>query len=157
MERELRRFQNNLLISGYAVIAFGIWSILKAVFYVFLEPDYFEGMVGWAELDEFGMGVVYFLIFFLLVIDMLLRLFIAGRAIKEAKGKKTGTFHLYLTGILVLSSLVSLVTVFSPDNYVYSISDTVVSVVVELTSVYIFVELIYSSIMIRTISKKKEA
>lgn len=157
MERKIRKLQNNLLISGYAVIAFGLWSILKAVFYVFLKPEYFDDMFEWAELAEFGeLGrkVAYFIIFFALVVDTLLRLFVGRRAIKESKGKKVSAFYLLVTAVLMAFSAGSLVTLFSPDNYSFSITDTIVSGVVELTALFIFCDLFYSSVTVRKLRKK---
>ena len=37
MQEELRKHETTLLISGMADVAFGAWSLIKAVLYVFLN------------------------------------------------------------------------------------------------------------------------
>ena len=35
---KLRKYENILAISGVAVIAFGVWTIIKSAFYLLLKP-----------------------------------------------------------------------------------------------------------------------
>ena len=86
---KLRKYENTLSISGAAVIAFGLWSIIKAGLYLaaaspkelfgFFKPEDLEKM-NTLNVSASGVtGIILFGIFSALFIDLLLRLYV-GRA-----------------------------------------------------------------------------
>ena len=155
MERELRRNQNIMIIFGTGVIAFGVWSILKAGFYFLLSRDEFMRMLELSPLEEDRYYIAYAGIVGFLLLDLVVRLYVGLSARAEGKGKKKGLFYVILCGFHTMSAIVLLVSsivesVVSRE----SILDMVVALVVELTSLLTMVGLIRACLQTKKLSRQ---
>ena len=104
---KLRKYEHTLAISGAAVVAFGIWSVVKAVVYFIVIPlakvgaDLREtGGVDFESIQSFGItdrGLGYITaisIVLVLMIDLLMRFYVGRSAIIEGRGRKKSFFYL---------------------------------------------------------------
>lgn len=127
MQRELRRFQTELSISGRGVIIFGAWDFVKVFLYIFFASDYIYKLFGIS--DEPELYTIYIIVWAVLVfISFLIRFKIGRRAILEAKadmGHKN--LYLILSGLMCLNNVLNVAGLFiSPSGFddVFSVAST---------------------------------
>ena len=153
----LRKYINLLSISGIAVIAFGIWSVLKLLIFFLLNKD-----IIMSEIEELiedtdtSTSAVLVAAIILMLISLTLHCIIGFSARSEARGKKKGYFYLILTAVIFILSLISFIqTSLSPtseDNL-----DTIVSGgLIDLTMLFAFFEVILNSVRIKKLRKKAD-
>ena len=142
----LRRYEDDLYVSGTGVLIMGLWGVIKAVLLSFSEyKDLYHVETGDPKNDLF---VTVFTVIFMAVILILILWFhayVGLNAMRAAKGKKYKKG--YYTGAIIL--LILLVSTFY--SYVEMFKDLVkidtniASVLVDLTTVYVLVMVIVSS------------
>ena len=101
---KLRKYEHT---RGAAVVAFGIWSVVKAVVYFIVIPlakvgaDLREtGGVDFESIQSFGItdrGLGYITaisIVLVLMIDLLMRFYVGRSAIIEGRGRKKSIFYI---------------------------------------------------------------
>lgn len=156
-EVKLRRYSTSLTISGYGVIAFGLWSIVKTILLSVMHPE----VAGILPDEETGISrdvyiaLMICIMVLLLGFDLGLRIYIGLSARAEGNGKKKHITYLVFAAFLLTASLLSLLTGLDIDDY-DSILDFLVSLLVEITSMAAVLELIYSSVRVRLLRKKLE-
>ena len=67
LNAQIRKKQNLLITSGYAVMMFGVWSIVRAILMFVLEPDVIWQDAGISIDDLQGIEIVIFWITILVV------------------------------------------------------------------------------------------
>ena len=154
MEIKIRRLENNMMTLGAGIIAFSVWSLLKYAMTFFSDLSYTEELVGAAR------AVFIAIIVFVSLADVLLHLYIGVSARSEGKGKKKTPLYLILTAAVILVYVVAIVLevylLFTSENYF----TMVVTLLVDVTSVIIFIELFVSGVQLRRIRRlntQKEA
>lgn len=153
MERELRRNQNALIITGIGMIALTLWSILKTVLFIELDSVNFEAVLSSILGDMYERSVGLFIIFFFLTIDLILRTFVGLRAKREGHGKKSGYLYVIIDAVFIIVSVYNIIYYFKPDSFTISKIDTIVTIIFELTSLYTSAELFYASIKVKKLTK----
>ena len=172
-ETKLRKYEHALVISGVGVIAFGIWSIVKATIYFILIPleRLSKTKMGddLAELQSLGMtdrGTGYLIaviILFALVVDFALRLYIGRSAIRDGRRLKKKRFTYVVLAMFVSVSLISnlverCIALGSDEPTMWSdaLTSANVSVVVDITSLFALIEVIVAAIMVRRLRRELE-
>ncbi len=154
MEKELRKKQSILGISGAAVIAFGIWSIVKSLIVSLASENGFSESFGISQsMDPSERALSITVTIVLIVIDLGLRVLIGLSARAESKGKKKSAFYLVVAAILILYSLLGIVFL-AVGLLSGSVLSGIVSIVVECTSLFALIEVIVSSVGVRRLRKK---
>ena len=159
MEKQLRKKQNMLGISGIAVIVFGIWNIAKMVIYSISTPDGLSkllGVSGNGPAENAARAILLGILIFIALIDIGLRLLVGLSARAESKGKKKSIGYLIVAIFLALGSVISIFMTFG-SFFANSVFDTVISILVELTSLLVLCDVIVSSFGIRSLKKKMAA
>lgn len=168
---KLRKYENILGITGVTIIAFGMWSIIKAALFFIIRPYDLEAMIGPDQFQAFtdagitgdaAMGAVFMGgIFLALVFDLILRLYIGRSAITEARGKKNKTIFYVVLAILMAGTIVlNLIYGFSgldqpqDDAAMRSVDSVYASRVLDLTSLIALVEMINASIRVRKLRRE---
>lgn len=160
MDKKKRKYQNTLIIAGRGIILFGVWNILKFLMMYFFAGDMLtDTIVAYTpEIEtEFIRNVVSiaFIVIALIYIafDFLLRVYV-GRCAKAAgRGEKTKKTYIVIASLMLVISLVSdIFGLFSITEGI-SVTDTIVSIVVDLTSCYILADLIWASVRLIQIEK----
>lgn len=164
MSAEIREHQTTLICSGVAVIAFGLWSIVRGMLWIFFNntwsPDLIEnGPTGVpAEVSANNvLSFAYVLIFVLVLLDLGFRIYIGLSAVSEGSGKHRRMTYVILSCLFLTVSLCGdlflLVTTVSNDLAM----ETVASFVVEFSSLIAFFEIIRSSLIIRKYERVRGA
>ena len=158
MERELRRRRSILSITGMGVIALGLWSFIKLnLYFLAAQNATIEGL-GLADLsaDERRTSFLFLYVvgLVLAVLELILRIYIGRSAIRDAKGAKKKSLYLVFAAILAsLSAIYLCLDITSFDFHSNHVADSMASILVEITSLYIFIELLFAAIKIRLLRK----
>ena len=89
MDAAYRKQQTNLLFSGMAVIAFGLWSAVKLITFMTMNPEQVMEMLNYEEIPGINFKLVLILIIVIIVFfSLLLHFYIGVSAIRDAREKK---------------------------------------------------------------------
>jgi len=159
MQRKLRRYENHLIVIGGGIATLGVWNIIKALVMMISNRQYMQSL--WDDITEvYGepllFKVIFFAIFFIVAFFILgIYFYIGFSARAEGFGKRSGWLYLVLTIISVTFSVYVLkVNISDFDEYYSSVSDGVVAVFIECTTVVTMCELIFSSVMVKILRHK---
>jgi hypothetical protein len=183
--RQLRKYESILVLSGSGVMIFGLWSIIRFALYYIIKPFDPEEYIGKSDYSELltessevgvdhlaeNMGtIIVVIVFTVLAIDLLLRIYIGMSARAYGRGKKSGFFifaALLIAVFELLGIIVSVESFWAPiiavireqsvDAYAETASsgDHVgsVSIFVDITSFLILIELVFSAFKVRKLRK----
>ena len=172
-ETKLRKYEHALVISGVGVIAFGIWSIIKATIYFILIPmeqlsksNMSDDLVVLQSLGMTDRGRGYLIaviILFVLVVDFALRLYIGRSAVYDGRRLKRKRFTYVILAMFVAASLTinlinRCVELGSQQETLWGnvMASANVSVVVDMTSLLALIEVIVAAIMVRRLRRELE-
>lgn len=149
MGAKIRRTQDNLYVLGTSVIVFGMWNLLKFAIYFFVSPGEIKKETG--DENYFIAVIVLWSMFF---VSFLLRCFIGFSARAEGKGKRKSVLYLVLAGIiaLVYCTLIAFEAAYfiAEHNHIFT---SVVTLIIDVTSLVFLIELMVNSIKIRKLRK----
>ena len=177
---KIRKYRDTLVTGGLAITAFGIWTVIKSLMEAFTILRPLIGNMSFENLTQVQVkqlremvadnSLFYFLIlliFIFLVADLSVRVYVglSARAIGLQKKKRNGKersgivwliFGVILTAFGVYSLIVSLT---SAEELLrtYSIMYFVVSLFVDVTSIFVTAELIVTGFKLRGLTKKQKA
>ena len=153
----LRRYSNNLVIAGRGYILFGLWSVVKALMMITMQQEFMQnvlGTVGPSELSDKAVKllvVIVFLVFSL--IALYIHLHIGRGAVRYGKGTSSRR------GFIIWGVIVSAVMIFDIPFYftdkVQSNTIIAASIVVDITEVYILIDMMYSAHMLKRLKKEE--
>ena len=178
IDTKIRKFRDTLITGGFAIIAFGIWTVIKSIMEAFtiLKP-----MIGNMTLENLTQAqeeqfkeliesnalfyALMLLILAFLVVDMLLRIYVglSARAIGLQKKKRNGKersgivwliFGIILAGISTYSLIISLTNA-GDILQMYTIMYFVISLFVDATSIFVTTELIVTGFRLRGLTRKQ--
>ena len=136
--KELRKYESILVISGFGVMIFGLWSIIRAGIYFFLNPLNIEDYFGKERAEEMlaagreegiqfiteNLGtIVTLIIFSSLILDLLLRVYIGMTARAYGRGVKKSRFFVVLSWIMAIALLLSIVA--RVDDFIRHLVDII--------------------------------
>lgn len=184
---KLRKYESILVISGFGVIAFGLWSIIRAAIYYFLNPLDLLNYLDESELAEImAMGqedgvefitenlatIVTVFIFIGLAIDLLFRVYVGLSARRDGRRLKKSVLYIiivWIMAIIMFSSICAtiddfitpIINAFS-ENADEAFEETArngdqaasVSIIVDITSFLVLLEVGICSIMVRRLRKQ---
>ena len=151
MQLRLRKKQSNLAALGLGVIAFGVWSIIKPLLYLALDS---ESYLGSFKGDKYLLLTFWILLAGTLAIDLALRLHIGRSAIAEGKGADRKPGYIVLSFIIAVISFALLtigLLVQSPEG---TTGNTVVAMLVELTSDVLLMDVGITAIRVKCMKKR---
>jgi hypothetical protein len=155
-EAELRRHENNLVIIGTGVIAFGLWSVVRSVLFIVYQPELLTVPAGVPK-TAFGVAT-YIIIAVVLFIDLYLRTRIGISARAEGHGRDNrryiGLAVFYVIMYAVGSAISVAAILYEPAR---SATDGIVSGIIDLTSLILLIQLIHSARYVRKERKKLAA
>ena len=170
-QAKLRKYEHTLAISGVGVMAFGIWSVIKAAIYYILVP---VKEVGRAFYDmtmlpdeaavfsdkSYGYLAISGIMLFLLI-DLLLRLYIGRAAFQDGRKIRRRRITYVIAAMFVtVGAIASPILEFfafgsdTASEWNQMVDTGSVSVIIELTSLLVLIELIVSAIMVRKLRKR---
>ena len=172
---KLRKYENILAISGVAVIAFGVWTIIKSAFYLLLQPFDIEIFIPPEQLAEMEAemgpnvdiltsGVIVGAIFFILFLDLLLRFYIGKSAYADGRARKRKRVIYVIVAIIMAVAFANDVWVTVSNLFIGEPTEqsegveymrgVLTSVLLDMTSLLALIELIVSAIQVRRLRKE---
>lgn len=152
MDAKLRKHRYKLMYSGYAVIAFGVWSIIRMFLMKYLDPLGLTDMIGGP--DDGYEELAFILMIVGLLIDLLFRLYVGRSAIREGRGRCRRityvVFAILYTVIYVWSDGIYLARTFREG---FS-ANVLATAIVDLSTCVAMAEIIVSSLSIRRLGKE---
>ena len=176
---KIRKFRDTLVTGGFAIVAFGIWTLLKSILEVF---TIFQPMLKSMSYEDLSQAqaeqlkamiednsLFYLLLFTVLIflaVDLAVRIYVglSARAVGLQKKKKNGKersgivwliFGVILTIIGIYSLIVTLKDT-SEILQMHSIMYYVISLFADVTSIIVTAELVVTGFRLRNLVKKQE-
>ena len=160
MEKKLRRSQVSLVTLGFGVILFGVWSVIKSLLY--FRTGLFDDLDTQVEPEQLLFVKLVTVAFVALIVfaDLGFRLKIGLRARTEGMGRRQKSGYLVLAALIVLFNLaVELLSIsfvvkngLSGQSYI----EYAVSMLVDLSSTVLLIELIVTVLRVRKLSALSE-
>ncbi|MBQ0027570.1 MAG: hypothetical protein KBS96_03100 [Lachnospiraceae bacterium] len=151
-----RKYQSNLIIGGLAVIFFALWSALKyALIFVFAREQ-FDRFIDYASATtpEYRQLVIITMIV-ILAIDLFIRILIGLSILKNGKHFKASLFTIIGLAIALVLSATNLGTYLDSTSFEFSRVDTIVTFILEATSLFNITEVFFSYVAIYIMVKKE--
>lgn len=167
---ELRRRQNTLIIVGAGTILLGVWTVVKYYGILFLNRS--KVIAALTEIlkeqgaewkDEYFSVLLFFAGCYLLLL-LLIRALVGIGAVLEGRGRHSGILYIVAACLLIWDSLVSVIgmssdlinqlmgAVAAPQTNALQDDASISSIVIELTSLVLLAEMVYSSIRIKRLT-----
>ncbi len=149
---ELRRYEDDLNVSGTGVIILGAWSIIRVLIELFMNTKEYLNFDG-EDPDSAMMGMVLVIAIIVVVsfVIMKIHLYIGLNAMRAAKGREHKEGYFVAAIIIAVLSVLSLATYAEDLQDLDKIDTTLASILVDITTIYIFIVVIVSSIRIKKI------
>ena len=152
----LRKYEDDLNVSGTGLIVMGGWASVKAIVELFFGQDNVFKLVT-EETDYRVLIIVLTVILMMLLLSviMLLHIYAGINAIRASKGIDHKKAYIGTTYLMLILSLLSLISYKDSFKYLMNIDTTLSSLLVDLTTVYIYCAVIRSSYMIKKIKENQ--
>ena len=162
----IRRSQNTLIVVGSGTILFSVWTVVKTLGSLFLLRDELVAFLR-KTIDESGLTIPDQYIFYIelamvliiMALFLVFRTFIGLSAVAEGRGFRRNNGYLILAVIMIIFNITAVVMNFvsttSQDSHAVFSEDTSLSAhIIEITSIVMLVELVFSAIRIRRVRKR---
>ena len=158
---EKRKYLNAVYVSGIAVIAFGIWDMIKIILgMISFSSNYLQtNPSGKPESTlRIAFDVVWIAIALIIVISLSLRLYVGRSAMSEGKGNKKKAVYLVVAAVMTVVNCAAVLfeVIIAIQSGLSGIVSNVIALIVDITSVIVFFVLLYSAVKSRRLSKKEE-
>ena len=155
MYRELRRYENRLVVIGTGLTAFGLWTLIKAFIQVFSHKEYITSLLGDSAGDALTQAAAYVIFVILGIFILLIHLFIGFSARAEGFGKKNGIVYLVMTARGMVLGVISMrMNISNFDTNYPTASDGIISLFIDFTTEVTMGELIYAAIRVKLIKRR---
>lgn len=162
---KLRRYKDDLYVSGFGLIIMGVWSVLKSAIlsYLSTKQEYdltpeTLGIDGILDEEKMYLTVFFLALAFILIIAFILHFYVGFNAMRDAKEKKHIRYR--ASAYIVLICNISLMALYPPAiqsafaNLEYDELLTYgASLIVDLTTIFISASVVVSG---RRIAKMKQ-
>ncbi|MBO4904291.1 MAG: hypothetical protein J5367_03625 [Lachnospiraceae bacterium] len=154
----LRRYSNNLVIAGRGYILFGFWSVVKVFMMMTMQQELMQKIlssVGSSELSkEAAIIITVITVSIMGLVVLCIHLYIGMAAIRYGKGTKRRRGFV-VWGVIISAIMIIDIPLYFTDNSVQTYSSTVASIIVDMTEVFIFSDMLYSSHMLKRLRKEE--
>ncbi|ETP73299.1 hypothetical protein UYO_0765 [Lachnospiraceae bacterium JC7] len=157
MEKELRRHQSILSVTGNGVMFLGMWSFLKINLYFLLGRDaLLSDILPDESLDESTFLLILYIFSMIIAsIELFFRIRVGRGAIAEARDKEKPKRYIGMAMTLIILYMLSVIlTFFGLDIYKDNFWDQIASMIVDITSLVMLIELVSSANILRRIKQQ---
>ncbi len=153
---ELRRYEDDLNVSGTGVVILGAWSVIRVLFEMTMNAKEFFGLEEINALSDKVITVVAIIVVVAIISFIIIKvhLYIGLNAMRAAKGKPYKKGYVTAAIIVTVLSVLSLITYKDEVQNLDNIDTTIASILVDLTTIYIFTVVIGSSFRIKKIKNE---
>ena len=163
MEKKLRKYESNLIASGFATVLFGIWLVAKALLGAFLITSNNQAAdtldipseVLETNSDAFGLIMIVLIVavMAILLVGVLIRIYIGRSADADAKGrKKKGWAYVVWAIILAAGDIYGIINTWMTVSRINLVS-TLFSSLLDIASLVALIDLIISAIYVKKLRK----
>lgn len=152
MEKELRRRQSILSVTGNGVMFLGMWSFLKINLYFILGRSAFlEEIIQDESIDEGTLLLVMYIISMIIAsLELFFRIRVGRGAIAEARDRNKPKRYIGMAmTLIILYAFAVIFTVLNLDFYKDTFWDQLASMIVDVTSLVMLIELVSSASVLR--------
>ena len=156
MEKKLRKREAQLVDAGRGVILFGIWEVAQVNMFLAMSSEFKEAWqnaieIAGVDVKVYTVGLWVFVVFVLLL-ELLPRLYIGFSAMADGKGSKKGNAYIVLTAALLIFNLQT--SWISYCSGIQQISaSAIVGLLLDAASLYVTVELLIAGIGVKRLRK----
>ena len=157
MAAKIRKYQDYMIISARALLAFGLWGLLRVFFFKASGQTVFQILA--EESAGTGMDPVVFEIMFIivyLIFDVVFRIYVGRSALAEGRGRKRSIVYLVVAALYILISLISYIVIIGDNSIGGTPIEDISAVIIDLTTLLALVIIIVSSINVRRMRKIKK-
>ena len=156
MNADYRKHQTNLLFSGIAIIAFGIWSAFKLTIYMRTNDMVMMERLGLADMVSGDSRAAFIVVgVAVILISMFVHLFIGISAIRDTRGKTKVRAYIPVSVLYICFIIVSYISVVFTGHMEGFYGNLLVSFIIDLTSFIALVIIIQSSQELKMLRKKQ--
>ena len=152
----LRRHEDNLNVCGMGVIILGAWGVLKVIMQAFMEAkDIFQFDLEVTDEEKavtlLAVIAIVAILILLSALIFLFHIYIGRNAMKNAKGQPYKKGYFVWAVILLVLSVLGMLTYVDEIKETENLETTIASIIVDLTTIYILVDLVMSTQKIKQI------
>lgn len=160
---QLRKYRDHLKSDGAGYILFGVWGALKIFITVTMDSSFIEGIINnlddSAEEENPLLVKIILMIFMaiLAVITLSVHYSIGVNAIKYSSGRKRSRRFLVAVFFLIIITFMGIRSYFrepDPDYEADGMDSIFASILVDLTSAYLLMDMLYSIFRMKRLEKK---
>lgn len=152
----LRKYEDDLYVSGMGIIVLGLWSVIKAVMGIFLgadSSDVFEADFGVSK--TFVIILVVILVAIMSALILYFHFYVGLNAIRASKGRRHKKGYLVGVYIMLLLNLASLFFYKDSLTDMENIDTTIASLLVDMTTTYVCLSAVITTYKIKNYRKEK--
>ena len=151
----LRKYEDDLNAGGTGVIIMGAWGIVRILIELFLNTKEFLNLDNDdPEYMIVGMVSAIVIIAVISVVVINIHLYIGLNARRAARGNDHKKGYFAAAIILAVISVLGLTTYINDIKDLYRLDTTLASMLVDITSIYLYILVIVSSVRIKGIKKE---
>lgn len=158
MQVELRKLQNNLVVTGSGLIIFGLWSMIKALMmFLFLE-EFIRLILDSVAKEKSSVFAVYIVLSVLMILIFLIYLYTGLCARSDGFGKKNRYVYIGIAILLAVLQVISIVSSFiNISSGEYAILEIIVTLIVDVSLLYLLLDMIISAFRVKIIRKRSRS
>ena len=161
MEKELRRRQSILSITGLGVMAFGLWDFLKLHLYFLLGRSFLLKSVEIESTisEKTVLIITYIVLLIVALTELLIRIYIGRGAVTESKdvlepGQKKSHYLGLAIFVIIVNAFFLAFSIIDIDALRSNFLDHIASLIVDTTSLIMLFELVSSARKVRELRQK---
>ena len=161
IEKRMRKYQSSLMVSGSGVIALTLWEALKT--FVFFTLNAGQVITIIAKETNMNIKLIWVLYSLAVAVFVLLlsgfRFYVGFSANAEARGKKKSKFYLIVATIMImllLGSIKNYSRAFFLESAREHTDTTVATFLLDCFSLVALIEMLVSSILVRSCRKERD-
>ena len=153
----LRRYEDDLYVGGLGIMVMGIWSVMKAVMQIFLSSDdYSVPEIPDPTIRAVITAIVIAVIVVIMALILKVHFYIGLNAIRAAKGKNYKKGYFTAAVIMLVLLIISMNAYSDLLEDIENIDTTIASILVDITTIYIFIIVLISADKIKKLRSKAE-
>lgn len=150
----LKKNETLLSICGSGVIFFGVWSLIKSIMSIVLYKGTLNSYFSQYQNAPVLRNLAYGMVFFILSLDVVLRLYVGLTAISESRGKRKKSTYIVVAFAMLFFTVFGVVGSFMFLQRDISLLTSITTILVETTSSLTLLQMLISVINVRRIKKK---
>ncbi len=153
---KLRKYEDDLNVSGSGIIMMGAWSVIRVLIELFLgTKDAITFEADSPAEKAIGIAAVIIIVAILALVIMKVHLYIGLNASRAAKRRKHKKGYFVAAIIILILSVLSFYSYKEKIRDLDNIDTTIASMLVDLVTIYLLFNIIFATIKIKKIKEDR--